>query len=158
MTTLRSSATLGFTARTCKHAAASKFFSYLNLSKLKTDKPLPTAEKNLRALKTIMTRLPSTTRLAFVGDGPERDALQQHFADMPNVKFMVSIIAPSGDSDISLHLEVTSMLHQIAVLCIWAKVCLWFTHSISIAVALKLVHAALSSAGTKGRHAVCRDR
>lgn len=51
------------------------------------------AEKNLRALKTIMTLLPSTTRLAFVGDGPERDALQQHFADMPHVKFMVSIVS-----------------------------------------------------------------
>ena len=50
-----------------------------------------TAEKNLTALKTIMTSLPSTTRLAFVGDGPERSALQQHYADMPNVKFMVSI-------------------------------------------------------------------
>lgn len=50
-----------------------------------------TAEKNLTALKTIMTSLPSTTRLAFVGDGPEKAALQQHYADMPNVKFMVSI-------------------------------------------------------------------
>lgn len=38
-----------------------------------------------------MARLPSTTRLAFVGDGPEREALQEHFADMPNVKFMVSV-------------------------------------------------------------------
>lgn len=37
-----------------------------------------------------MASLPSTTRLAFVGDGPEKAALQQHFADMPNVKFMVS--------------------------------------------------------------------
>ncbi|KAL3160021.1 hypothetical protein ABBQ38_010407 [Trebouxia sp. C0009 RCD-2024] len=52
------------------------------------------AEKNLRALKTIMARLPSTTRLAFVGDGPEREALQEHFADMPNVKFMGQM---SGD-------------------------------------------------------------
>lgn len=52
---------------------------------------LVTAEKNLKALKTIMAGLPSTTRLAFVGDGPERAALQQHFADMPNVKFMVSV-------------------------------------------------------------------
>ena len=49
-----------------------------------------TAEKNLRALKTILKDLPANTRLAFVGDGPERVALQQEYADMPNVKFMVS--------------------------------------------------------------------
>ena len=51
------------------------------------------AEKNLKAIKTIMKDLPSNTRLAFVGDGPERAALQQHYADMPNVKFMVSYAA-----------------------------------------------------------------
>lgn len=37
-----------------------------------------------------MADLPADTRLAFVGDGPERAALQQEYADMPNVKFMVS--------------------------------------------------------------------
>ena len=49
------------------------------------------AEKNLSALKTIMAGLPSNTRLAFVGDGPERTVLQQEFADMPNVQFMVRL-------------------------------------------------------------------
>jgi len=48
-------------------------------------------EKNLKALKIIMQELPANTRLAFVGDGPERAALQQEYADMPNVKFMVSL-------------------------------------------------------------------
>ena len=38
-----------------------------------------------------MKELPANTRLAFVGDGPERAALQQEYADMPNVKFMVSL-------------------------------------------------------------------
>lgn len=52
------------------------------------------AEKNLKALKTIMADLPADTRLAFVGDGPERAALQQEYADMPNVKFMGQM---SGD-------------------------------------------------------------
>ena len=47
------------------------------------------AEKNLKALKTIMASLPSATCLAFVGDGPEKAALQQHYSDMSNVKFMV---------------------------------------------------------------------
>ncbi len=36
-----------------------------------------------------MQDLPATTRLAFVGDGPERAALQQEYAEMSNVKFMV---------------------------------------------------------------------
>jgi glycosyltransferase involved in cell wall biosynthesis len=49
------------------------------------------AEKNLKALKIILKELPANTRLAFVGDGPERAALQQEYADMPNVKFMVSL-------------------------------------------------------------------
>jgi hypothetical protein len=49
------------------------------------------AEKNLKALKIILKDLPANTRLAFVGDGPERAALQQEYADMPNVKFMVSL-------------------------------------------------------------------
>ena len=48
------------------------------------------AEKNLKALKIILKELPANVRLAFVGDGPERAALQQEYADMPNVKFMVS--------------------------------------------------------------------
>ena len=48
-----------------------------------------TAEKNLKALRTIMETLPQQTRLAFIGDGPEAAELKQHYADMPNVKFMV---------------------------------------------------------------------
>lgn len=46
------------------------------------------AEKNLFVLKDIMAQLPGA-RLAFVGDGPSRKQLQEHFADMPTVKFMV---------------------------------------------------------------------
>lgn len=46
------------------------------------------AEKNLFVLKDMMARLPGA-RLAFVGDGPSRQQLQEHFADMPTVKFMV---------------------------------------------------------------------
>lgn len=46
------------------------------------------AEKNLFVLKDMLQRLPGA-RLAFVGDGPSRKQLQEHFADMPNVKFMV---------------------------------------------------------------------
>ena len=65
-----------------------------------------TAEKNLKALKTIMASLPSTTRLAFVGDGPERAALQQHYADMPNVKFMVSVKSASDTSVSSVKLPL----------------------------------------------------
>jgi len=49
------------------------------------------AEKNLKALKIILKELPADTRLALVGDGPERAALQQEYADMPNVKFMVRL-------------------------------------------------------------------
>lgn len=46
------------------------------------------AEKNLFVLKDMMAKLPGA-RLAFVGDGPSRVQLQEHFADMPEVKFMV---------------------------------------------------------------------
>ena len=54
------------------------------------------AEKNLSALKTIMADLPSNTRLAFVGYGPERAALHQEFADMPNIQFMVRLARRSS--------------------------------------------------------------
>lgn len=46
------------------------------------------AEKNLFVLKDILAQLPGA-HLAFVGDGPSRQELEDHFADMPNVKFMV---------------------------------------------------------------------
>eukprot|EP00899_Mesostigma_viride_P000451 jgi/Mesvir1/10406/Mv14352-RA.2 len=42
------------------------------------------AEKNLTALKTIMANIPDG-RLAFVGDGPERAALEEHFKGTPTV-------------------------------------------------------------------------
>ncbi len=48
------------------------------------------AEKNLKAIRVIMDRLPPDTRLAFVGDGPSRTELEEFYADMPQVKFMVS--------------------------------------------------------------------
>jgi sulfoquinovosyltransferase len=50
------------------------------------------AEKNLFVLKDILQRLPGA-HLAFVGDGPSREDLEEHFADMPNVKFMVSFLS-----------------------------------------------------------------
>eukprot|EP00891_Asterochloris_glomerata_P003976 jgi/Astpho2/3976/e_gw1.00063.105.1_t len=46
------------------------------------------AEKNLKAIRDIMDRLPPDTRLAFVGDGPSRTELEEFYADMPQVKFM----------------------------------------------------------------------
>lgn len=45
-------------------------------------------EKNLMVLKGILEQTPGA-RLAFVGDGPQREELERHFAGMP-VKFMVS--------------------------------------------------------------------
>ena len=50
--------------------------------------PVP-AEKNLHALKEIMLDLPDNVCLAFVGDGPSRPSLEQHFKGM-KVVFMVS--------------------------------------------------------------------
>jgi sulfoquinovosyltransferase len=46
------------------------------------------AEKNLFVLKDMLNKLPGA-HLAFVGDGPSRQELEEHFAGMPNVKFMV---------------------------------------------------------------------
>jgi sulfoquinovosyltransferase len=46
------------------------------------------AEKNLFVLKDILQKIPGAY-LAFIGDGPSRKQLQEHFKDMPNVKFMV---------------------------------------------------------------------
>lgn len=46
------------------------------------------AEKNLFVLRDMLRKLPGA-HLAFVGDGPSRADLEAHFADMPNVKFMV---------------------------------------------------------------------
>lgn len=43
------------------------------------------AEKNLKALRDIMDHLPTGCRLALVGDGPERQALEEHFAGRPVV-------------------------------------------------------------------------
>lgn len=45
-------------------------------------------EKNLAVIKKVMEEIPEA-RLAFVGDGPSRAELEEHYADMPNVKFMV---------------------------------------------------------------------
>ena len=47
-----------------------------------------TAEKNLKVLRKVMEEIPEA-RLAFVGDGPSRAELEEHFKDMDNVKFMV---------------------------------------------------------------------
>ena len=48
------------------------------------------AEKNLFVLKDMLQKIPGA-HLAFVGDGPSRKQLQEHFKDMPNVKFMVRV-------------------------------------------------------------------
>lgn len=45
------------------------------------------AEKNLKALKEILEQVPNS-RLALVGDGPDRADLEKHFQGLP-VKFMV---------------------------------------------------------------------
>ena len=47
----------------------------------------PRAEKNLYVLRDILERIPGA-RLAFVGDGPERESLEKHFAGTRTV-FMV---------------------------------------------------------------------
>jgi hypothetical protein len=44
-------------------------------------------EKNLTVLKGVLEAVPSA-RLAFVGDGPQREELERVFAGLP-VKFMV---------------------------------------------------------------------
>lgn len=45
------------------------------------------AEKNLKALRTILENLPEGTNLALIGDGPERAALEKHFENT-NTTFM----------------------------------------------------------------------
>jgi len=45
------------------------------------------AEKNLKLIKDMLAKLPPDTRLAFVGKGPEREALEEHFAGT-RTKFM----------------------------------------------------------------------
>jgi hypothetical protein len=52
--------------------------------------PCP-AEKNLKVIKKVLEANPGA-RLALVGDGPQRQELEQHFAGMP-VKFMVRVAA-----------------------------------------------------------------
>jgi len=44
-------------------------------------------EKNLFVLRKVMEEIPHA-RLAFVGDGPSRADLEEHFRGLPNVKFM----------------------------------------------------------------------
>lgn len=50
-----------------------------------------------------METLPQQTRLAFIGDGPEAAELKKHYADMPNVKFMVFALTLTG-----LHVSVSA--------------------------------------------------
>ena len=38
------------------------------------------AEKNLRALRDVLEQLPDSAHLTFVGDGPLRQELEEHFA------------------------------------------------------------------------------
>mmetsp|Transcript_37787 Transcript_37787/g.95457 ORF Transcript_37787/g.95457 Transcript_37787/m.95457 type:complete len:496 (+) Transcript_37787:109-1596(+) len=45
------------------------------------------AEKNLDVLRKVCEEVPGV-RLAFVGDGPSREELEEHFRGVPNVKFM----------------------------------------------------------------------
>lgn len=47
------------------------------------------AEKNLFILKDLLRQLPADTRLCFVGDGPSKHELEQHFAGT-NTHFTVS--------------------------------------------------------------------
>ena len=49
------------------------------------------AEKNLKALRTILEYLPEGTNLALIGDGPERASLEKHF-EGTNTTFMLSLI------------------------------------------------------------------
>ena len=43
------------------------------------------AEKNLKVLRDILSKLPQGTRLCFVGDGPARPELERHFQGQPVV-------------------------------------------------------------------------
>ncbi len=53
------------------------------------------AEKNLAAIKTMMKSLPPNARMAFVGDGPQRAELEEHFRG-DNVVFMVRVKMGDG--------------------------------------------------------------
>ena len=52
------------------------------------------AEKNLFILKDLLRQLPQGTRLCFVGDGPSKRELEQHFAGTAT-HFTVSSLAHS---------------------------------------------------------------
>lgn len=91
-----------------------------HLAVVSSNLPLLSAEKNLKALKTIMASLPGNTRLAFVGDGPERAALQQHYADMPNVKFMVSVDSNSSlTSALDISVSSGQLLQRSVIQWFW---------------------------------------
>lgn len=44
---------------------------------------MPAAEKNLKVLRDILLKLPTNTCLCFVGDGPARAELEEHFKGHP---------------------------------------------------------------------------
>ena len=71
------------------------------------------AEKNLHALKEIMLDLPDNVCLAFVGDGPSRPSLEQHFKGM-KVVFMVRY--PFHCASVSPCVLETHLLVSIAML------------------------------------------
>ena len=71
------------------------------------------AEKNLFVLKDMLQKIPGA-HLAFVGDGPSRKQLQQHFADMPNVKFMVRLQSLAA-------IGCFSALHESACVHYWSS-------------------------------------
>ena len=53
--------------------------------------PLPVAEKNLKSLRDVLDQLPDSAHLTFVGDGPYRQELEEHFAGC-RVTFTVRLV------------------------------------------------------------------
>ena len=49
------------------------------------------AEKNLKALRDVLEQLPDSAHLTFVGDGPFRQELEEHFAGC-RVTFTVRVL------------------------------------------------------------------
>lgn len=107
------------------------------------------AEKNLFVLKDILHKIPGA-HLAFVGDGPSRKQLQEHFADMPNVKFMVRALPLAANSCLSSSRQYSIYTHPgtDACLCVEYPLSLPLLRFNSLSM-LKLRNTAKKSCNTR---------